>query len=107
MQGRRFRLLLGALGYPLFCLAQVPAAKQETPVLSLPLPLLGASQQPGVVLFPIQIGIERCDKLCKLCVKTIASGEVDSLELGDRFRDILVRNWLIEDGDYPLLLSAA
>ena len=105
MQRGRFGLVFGALGHPPFCLAQVTAAKQEAALVSLPLPFLGAGQQSGMVLFPIQVGIQRCDEFRKLCVKTIPSGEVNPLELGDRFRDILVWNWLIEDGNYPLVVE--
>ena len=52
-----------------------------------------------------QVGIERSKELGKLCVKAIPSSEVNPLELGDCFRDIAVRNRLIKDGNYPLIVE--
>jgi hypothetical protein len=56
-------------------------------------------------LFPIQIGIQRSDDLRKFGVKVITPCEVDPLVLGDCFGDILVRDVLIEDRNYPFVVE--
>ncbi len=55
--------------------------------------------------FPIQVGIQRRDELRKLGIKAITSAKVDPLELGNRFWDVIVRNGLIEDRNYPLVVE--
>src|SRR5215471_15855695 len=104
MKRCRRRIPRRPLAKPFFGLKQGSTAKQKTAVLAPALPLFGASQQTSVHLHPGQVCVKGCRQCSKLRIEVILVAKIDSLKFAQAFRDVIVWNDSIKDGNHALIV---